>query len=210
MRVDMNQLMTSVALGARSISALTLPVWSTSSWLMNTQRMSSGSTRPKTSARNRSRFSAIPVSTTTGSAPRITSVLIGTKTGAVPSPSWSWMRNVSCAISVGSRWVLVIRAWRYLFCRCWFGIGARREGLGGGLRDGGQVGPHPLGADLAAGELEDVEDPEGHVPAPAGEAEEAGVVDLAGPSLSSTRKSSPYQRATGSTPSPSQAAKSSS
>ena len=43
------------------------------------------------------------------------------------------------------------------------------------------VGPHPLGADLVAGELEDVEDPEGHVPAATGEAEEAGVVDLAGP-----------------------------
>ena len=42
MRVAMNQLTSSVAFGASSISVLRLPVWSTSSWLMNTQRMSFG------------------------------------------------------------------------------------------------------------------------------------------------------------------------
>jgi hypothetical protein len=64
-----------------------LPVWSTSSWLMNTQRMSSGSTSENTSARYWSRFSIMPVSTTTGSAARMTSVFSGTTTGAWPSPA---------------------------------------------------------------------------------------------------------------------------
>src|SRR5689334_2091027 len=69
---------------------------------MNTQRTSAGSTSPNTSPRYCSRFSAMPVSTTTGSGARITSVLSATITGAVPSPWWSWSRNVSGAISVGS------------------------------------------------------------------------------------------------------------
>ena len=81
MRSCMNQSMTSVALGAASMRALTLPVWSTSSWLMNTQRMSSGSTSENTSSRYWSRFSIIPVSTTTGSAARMTMVLRATETG---------------------------------------------------------------------------------------------------------------------------------
>ena len=42
MRSAMNQLTMRVAFGHASISALTLPVWSMSSWLMNTQRTSVG------------------------------------------------------------------------------------------------------------------------------------------------------------------------
>ena len=72
------------------------------------------------------------------------------------------------------------------------------------------VGPHPLGADLVAGEVEDVEEPEGHVPAATGEAEEAAVVDLAGPERLVDEEVVAVPAATGSTPSPSQAAKSSS
>ena len=52
MRWVMNQLSTATAFGAASISAVRLPVWSMSSWLMNTQRMSSGSTMENTSLRN--------------------------------------------------------------------------------------------------------------------------------------------------------------
>src|SRR5262249_15322283 len=48
-----------------------------------------------------SRFSATPVSTTTGWAARMTSALSATTTGALPSPWWSWSRNVSGAIGVG-------------------------------------------------------------------------------------------------------------
>ena len=109
MRSCMNQSMTSVALGAAAMRAFRLPVWSTSSWLMKTQRMSSGSTMENTSSRYWSRFSIIPVSTTTGSAARMTIVLRATETGAVPSPWWSWIRKVSGAISVGSKRVLVGR-----------------------------------------------------------------------------------------------------
>ena len=86
MRSTMNQFTIAVAFGASSMSALRLPVWSTSSWLMNTQRMSSGSTMLNTSARYWSRFSTTPVSTTTGSAARMTIVLRATETGAWPSP----------------------------------------------------------------------------------------------------------------------------
>ena len=82
MRSCMNQLTIRVAFGASAMSSLTLPVWSMSSWLMNTQRMSSGSTSENTSARYWSRLAKNPVSTTTGSAARMTIVLIGTSAGA--------------------------------------------------------------------------------------------------------------------------------
>lgn len=97
MRSIMNQVVTTVALTAASSSGSRLPTWSTSSWLMNTQRMSSGSTRLKTSARYCSRFSEMPVSMITGSFARMTSEFSATETGAVPSPWWSWMREVSGA-----------------------------------------------------------------------------------------------------------------
>jgi hypothetical protein len=61
-----------VALGHASITGPTLAVWSASSWDRNTQRTSSGSTRPKTSSSQAVRFRSDPVSTMTGSVPRIT------------------------------------------------------------------------------------------------------------------------------------------
>jgi len=102
----MNQLMISVAFGHSSISTLRLPVWSMSSWLMNTQRTSSGSTRLDTSLKKCSRCSAMPVSTTTGSAAPITIVFRATLTGASPSPWWLRRRKVSDAIGVGGMRVL--------------------------------------------------------------------------------------------------------
>ena len=101
MRSHMNQLTIAVAFGAASINALRLPVWSTSSWLMNTHLMSSGSTMLNTSSRYWSRFSPTPVSTTIGSAALMTIELRGTITGAWPSPLWSWITNVSGVIWVG-------------------------------------------------------------------------------------------------------------
>src|SRR5690606_36393949 len=92
-RSRINQLTTTIAFGAGATSASRLPVWSTSSWVRNTHRMSCGSTIENTSARNVARFSGIPVSTTTGSADRITIALSGTSDGEVPSPAWSWMTN---------------------------------------------------------------------------------------------------------------------
>ena len=65
-------------------------------------------------------------------------------------------------------------------------------------------------ADLVTREVEDVEEAEGDVPTATGEAEEAGVLDLAGPErLVDEEPVAVPSRATGSTPSPSQAAKSS-
>ena len=52
---------------------------------------------------NRSRFMGSPVSTTTGSAPRMTIEFMWTARGATPSPWVAWMTQVSGAISVG-RW----------------------------------------------------------------------------------------------------------
>ncbi|HYD08894.1 MAG TPA: hypothetical protein VEA78_02225 [Acidimicrobiales bacterium] len=70
--------MTSVAFGARSRTSSRLPVWSWSSWLMNTQRTSARSTTLPTASNQASRLSALPVSTITGSAPTITDELMAT------------------------------------------------------------------------------------------------------------------------------------
>ena len=70
---------TSVACGHRSSTASRLPMWSWSSWERKTQRTSSGSTTEKTYASHASRTSEQPVSTITGSAPRITRLLMEKK-----------------------------------------------------------------------------------------------------------------------------------
>ena len=71
-RSTIAQLHTSVAFGHTVITSSRLPLWSTSSWLRNTQRTSSGSTRENASRSHCSRFAGVPVSTIIGSRPRIT------------------------------------------------------------------------------------------------------------------------------------------
>ena len=70
------------------------PMWSWSSWVMTIQRTSSGSTTENARSAQSSRTSAHPVSTITGSAPRITRLFALTK---VPSGAAAivGMTNVS-------------------------------------------------------------------------------------------------------------------
>ena len=68
----MAKLATSVAFGHRSSTASRLPMWSWSSWDRTIQRTSSGSTSEVTWSIHASRTRSEPVSTITGSAPRIT------------------------------------------------------------------------------------------------------------------------------------------
>jgi hypothetical protein len=58
------------------MTAARLPVWSASSWDRKTQRTSSGATKPKTSSSQPVRFRGDPVSTMTGSEPRMTAELM--------------------------------------------------------------------------------------------------------------------------------------
>ena len=71
-RSTIAQLQTTWALGQAANASSRLPVWSMSSCDRKIHRTSSGSTSEKTSASHCVRFPGVPVSTITGSAPRIT------------------------------------------------------------------------------------------------------------------------------------------
>ena len=74
----MKKLPISVAFGQRSRASSRPPVWSPSSWERKIQRTSSGSTTENTFSSHSSRCTGAPVSTMTGSAPRMTMELTGT------------------------------------------------------------------------------------------------------------------------------------
>ncbi len=65
------------------------------------------------------RFHGQPVSTTIGSAPRITIAFMWTACGATPSPRVAWMTQVSAGDL--DRVVSGRRRWEHLGCERWFG-----------------------------------------------------------------------------------------
>ena len=95
------QLHTSFAFGHAVIASSRLPVWSTSSCDKKIQRTSFGSTSSNTSFSHCSRFAGVPVSTMTGSLPRITIELMYTNNGCPSASCTWWMTNVSSATFVG-------------------------------------------------------------------------------------------------------------
>ena len=80
-RSTIAQLHTSFAFGHAVITSSRLPLWSTSSCERNTHLTSSGSTSENASSSHCLRFAGVPVSTITGSSPRITIELMYTNSG---------------------------------------------------------------------------------------------------------------------------------
>ena len=86
------QLATNVAFAQTLITSSRLPVWSMSSWEMNTHFTSSGSTSENASSSHCLRLAIVPVSTITGSAPVMTIELMYTESGAPNAGCSWWMR----------------------------------------------------------------------------------------------------------------------
>jgi hypothetical protein len=101
-RSTMEKFVTSVAFGHSSRVSSNPPVWSPSSWDTKIQRTSAGSTTANTFSSHRSRCTGAPVSTITGSSPRITIELTGRNR---PSPGGArlGMRYVSGATRLVAR-----------------------------------------------------------------------------------------------------------
>jgi hypothetical protein len=97
MRPIENQVVSSVALGQAARTANRLPAWSRSSWVRNTHFTSSGSTTDHAASSHCGRTAGAPVSTRTGSAPRITIEFIG-KCPTGGASRAHGMTNVSSAI----------------------------------------------------------------------------------------------------------------
>jgi hypothetical protein len=102
MRPMENQVVSRVAFGHAARTARRLPAWSRSSWVRKIHRTSRGSTTDQAASSHWERTAGAPVSTRTGSAPRITIEFIGKWPTGGASRAHG-MTNVSSAILWGCR-----------------------------------------------------------------------------------------------------------